>query len=210
MVDGPGQCLARRAHRHGGCLPGQPAWRAGRRRRRPQTTSSPSPPPAGQRHRGSRRPGMSSTPETAAAQAPVIAYIGMGANLGDARATLLAAAAQIATLPGVHDTTLSPLYRSAPVNAGGPDFTTAVLKVETRLRPEALWRALQASENAYWRERPYRNAPRSLDLDLLLHGTQHRQTAFLTRPLPRMHERASVLMPMRGLAPGMALAQGGI
>lgn len=153
---------------------------------------------------------MSSTPETAAAQAPVIAYIGMGANLGDARATLLAAAAQIATLPGVHDTTLSPLYRSAPVNAGGPDFTNAVLKVETSLSPEALLRALQAIENAYGRERPYRNAPRSLDLDLLLHGTQHRQTAFLTLPHPRMHERAFVLMPLRDLAPGMTLAQGGI
>ncbi len=142
------------------------------------------------------------------ARTPVIAYVGMGANLGEAQATLLAAAKEIGSSPGVHQTWMSPMYRSAPVDAGGPDFTNAVLKVETSLTPEALLSRLQEIELAHGRERPYRNAPRSLDLDLLLHGSEQRQTEFLTLPHPRMHERAFVLMPLRDLAPGMVLSQG--
>jgi len=153
-------------------------------------------------------PGPDEGSSSGAYQAPVVAYVGMGANLGDAQATLLAAAREIAALPGVHRTQMSPMYRSAPVDANGPDFTNAVLKVETSLSPETLLARLQEIENAHGRERPYRNAPRSLDLDLLVHGTQEMQTEFLTLPHPRMHERAFVLMPLRDLAPGMVLAQG--
>ncbi len=140
----------------------------------------------------------------------VVAYIGMGANLGDAGKTLKAAAGDIAALPGVASTTLSPLYRSAPVDAAGPDFINAVLKLETSLAAEVLLRNLQGIENAYGRERPYRNAPRSLDLDLLLYGTEERYTEFLILPHPRMHQRAFVLTPLRDLAPGMNLAQGSL
>lgn len=138
------------------------------------------------------------------------AYVGLGANLGDARATVLQAAGDIAALPGIAGAQLSPLYRSAPVDAAGPDYVNAVMRVETTLPPEALLRALQDIENDHGRRRPYRNAPRSLDLDLLLHGDETRQTAFLTLPHPRMHERAFVLMPLRDLAPGLRLMQGSL
>ena len=138
------------------------------------------------------------------------AYIGMGANLGDARSTLLQAARDITALPGIRHTLMSPLYRSAPVDAGGPDYVNAVLKAETTLVAEDLLLALQAIEHRHGRQRPYRNAPRSLDLDLLLYGNETRQTAFLTLPHPRMHERAFVLMPLRDLAPAVALQQGGL
>lgn len=140
----------------------------------------------------------------------VTAYVGMGANLGDSTATLKAAAADIAALPEILDSSLSPLYRSAPVDASGPDFINGVLKVETTLAAERLLQQLQAIENKYGRQRPYRNAPRSLDLDLLLYGTEHRHTDYLTLPHPRMHERAFVLMPLRDLAPGMHLEQGNL
>src|SRR5690606_18076369 len=80
----------------------------------------------------------------------------------------------------------------------------------TTLPPETLLRALLEIEQRHGRLRPYRNAPRSLDLDLLLYGDELRHTAFLTLPHPRMHERAFVLMPLRDLAPGLTLAQGGL
>lgn len=139
-----------------------------------------------------------------------IAYIGMGANLGDARSTLVQAAHDIAALPGILHTRLSPFYRSAPIDAGGPDYVNGVLRAETTLSAEDLLHALQDVENHHGRQRPYRNAPRSLDLDLLLHGSEQRSTAFLTLPHPRMHMRAFVLMPLRDLAPETRLAQGSL
>lgn len=140
----------------------------------------------------------------------ITAYIGMGANLGDAQATLMLAARDIAALSGILKTRMSPLYRSAPVDAGGPDYINGVLQVETTLGAEDLLHGLQSIENRHGRQRPYHHAPRSLDLDLLLHGREERQTDFLTLPHPHMHERAFVLMPLRDLAPGMVLAQGGL
>ena len=140
----------------------------------------------------------------------ITAYVGMGANLGDAIQTLRTAADDIARLPGVLNTSLSPLYRSAPVDAAGPDFINGVLKITTTLAAELLLQQLQSIENAHGRQRPYRNAPRSLDLDLLIYGTERRHTAYLTLPHPRMHERAFVLMPLRDLAPGMHLEQGNL
>lgn len=140
----------------------------------------------------------------------VTAYVGLGANLGNAADTVLQAARDIGALPGVHSTTLSPLYRSAPVDAGGPDYVNAVLRADTTLRPDALLHGLQDIENRHGRLRPYRNAPRSLDLDLLIHGDEKRQSEFLILPHPRMHERAFVLMPLRDLAPGLMLPQGNL
>ena len=139
-----------------------------------------------------------------------ITYIGMGANLGNARSTLILAAKDIAALSGIHATQLSPLYRSAPVDAGGPDYVNAVLRADTTLEAEELLRALQEIETRRGRQRPYRNAPRTLDLDLLLHGKEERQTRFLTLPHPRMHERAFVLMPLQDLAPELVLTQGSL
>lgn len=139
---------------------------------------------------------------------PAIAYVGLGANLGDAARTVIGAAGEIAALAGVRETRLSPLYRSAPVDAGGPDYVNAVLRVETTLPPEALLRALLDIELQHGRLRPYRNAPRSLDLDLLLYGSEIRQTEFLTLPHPRMHLRAFVLLPLRDLDPRIVIPQG--
>lgn len=126
----------------------------------------------------------------------LLACIGLGANLGDAAATLDAACAALAQLPQTQWVAASGRWRSRPVGASGPDYLNAVACVHTHLSPEALLDALQAIENAHGRERPYPNAPRTLDLDLLLHGDLQRHTPRLTLPHPRMTERAFVLLPL--------------
>ena len=133
------------------------------------------------------------------------AYVGLGANLGaDLLATLTQAAQALATLPGTELTALSSAWRSAPVDAGGPDFLNAVAALDTMLPPVELLDALQAIERAHGRERPYRNAPRTLDLDLLLHGDAVIDTPRLTLPHPRLAERAFVLRPLLEIAPQLA------
>lgn len=139
----------------------------------------------------------------ARAEAAVTAWIGLGANLGDARAALRGAVQAMAALPDTQVSQVSSLYRSAPVDAGGPDYLNAVAVLQTRLAPLALLHALQALEQAAGRERPYRNAPRTLDLDLLLYGDLRLEGAELTVPHPRMHERAFVLQPLAELEPAM-------
>ena len=132
---------------------------------------------------------------------PVTAFVGIGANLGDAQATVRAAIAALGALPRTRLAGASRLYRSAPVDAGGPDFVNAVAQLETRLSAPALLAGLQGLEQAAGRERPYRNAPRTLDLDLLLYGDARIASPALTVPHPRMRERAFVLLPLRELAP---------
>lgn len=136
---------------------------------------------------------------------PPRAWIGLGANLGDARATLRAALHALAALPGCSLAGVSSLWRSAPVDAQGPDFLNAVAALDTTLGPIELLRALQGIELAHGRERPYRNAPRTLDLDLLLHGDTVMADPVLTLPHPRAHERAFVLAPLAELAPQLRL-----
>lgn len=131
------------------------------------------------------------------------AFVGLGANLGDARQTLERALERIAALPHTRLVRRSSYYRSAPVDAGGPDFVNAVAELATTLEPLALLQALQAVEQAHGRERPYRNAPRTLDLDLLLHGDTCRSDAVLTLPHPRGHQRAFVLQPLAELDPAL-------
>lgn len=138
----------------------------------------------------------------------VIAYIGLGANLGQAQTTLIQAASELALAPGIDALQLSPFYRTAPIDSGGPDYVNAAARIETTLEPIALLDALQAIELAHGRLRPYRNAPRTLDLDLLLYGDQAINLPRLVVPHPRMHERAFVLKPLSDLAPGLRLAQG--
>lgn len=133
------------------------------------------------------------------------AYIGLGANLGDARQAVELAATQLAQTNGVSNLKLSRLYRSAPVDSSGPDYVNAVARIETKLGAEQLLDALQAIEQKHGRERPYRNAPRTLDLDLLLYGQQQIDTPRLTVPHPRMHLRAFVLRPLQDLAPDLML-----
>lgn len=143
-----------------------------------------------------------------AAPQRVRAYVGLGANLGDARGSVLAALAALGDMPQTTLVASSSLYRSAPVDAAGPDFINAVAALDTGLAPLALLDALQALEGRFGRERPYRNAPRTLDLDLLLYGEQELHGERLTVPHPRLHERAFVLRPLAELAPGLQLPGG--
>lgn len=137
--------------------------------------------------------------------AVVRAYVGLGANLGDAQSTVLAAWQALATVPGCRPAACSRLYRTAPVDATGPDFINAVAVLDTTLTPLALLAELQTLELRFGRERPYRNAPRTLDLDLLAFGTQVMDSPVLTLPHPRLHQRAFALVPLAEVAPGLAL-----
>ena len=131
----------------------------------------------------------------------VSAYVGLGANLGEPVQALADAIAALARLPHTVLAAQSGLWRSAPVDAGGPDFVNAVVELATRLPAPVLLRELQALEAAAGRERPYRNAPRTLDLDLLLYGAASIASARLTVPHPRWRERAFVLRPLAEIAP---------
>ncbi len=147
-------------------------------------------------------------PPTAGRPDGVTLYIGLGANLGSPVDTIRQAAARLARIPGLFDLRLSPLYRSAPVDSSGPDYVNAVAQARTTLAPQEVLARLQAIETANGRERPYRNAPRTLDLDLLLYGDDRIDAPDLTVPHPRMHVRAFVLRPLADLAPDLVLAQG--
>lgn len=131
-------------------------------------------------------------------------FVGVGANLGDAIATVRAAIEALHEIDGCEVVARSSLYRTAPVDAAGSDYINAVVQLRTRLQPMALLKAMQAVEERFGRERPYRNAPRTLDLDLLLHGERRIVTPVLTLPHPRMHERAFVLAPLAEIAPDLA------
>ncbi|WP_027016706.1 2-amino-4-hydroxy-6-hydroxymethyldihydropteridine diphosphokinase [Comamonas composti] len=128
--------------------------------------------------------------------------IGLGANLGDMRRVLAEAVQAIAQLEQTRLLAVSSLYRTAPVNAGGDDYLNAVALVHTRMQPLAFLHSLQALEERAGRERPYRNAPRPLDLDIELWGGRHMDAPELQIPHPRMHERAFVLVPLAEIAPG--------
>jgi 2-amino-4-hydroxy-6-hydroxymethyldihydropteridine diphosphokinase len=130
-----------------------------------------------------------------------VACIGLGANLGDARATLQAAQDELRRLPHTRLVAASPLYRSAPIDSHGPDYVNAVVVLETALAPHVLLAELQRIEELYGRERPYRNAPRTLDLDLLLYGDRRIATVELTVPHPRLQQRAFVLRPLLDVLP---------
>jgi 2-amino-4-hydroxy-6-hydroxymethyldihydropteridine diphosphokinase len=137
--------------------------------------------------------------------APVRSWIGLGANLGDARATLDAAFDALAVLPGCRLAVRSQLYRSAPVDASGPDFVNAIAGLDTTLPALQLLAQLQAIEQRHGRVRSTRNAPRTLDLDLLLYGDAVVDVPGLTLPHPRAHERAFVLRPLADVAPRLVI-----
>jgi 2-amino-4-hydroxy-6-hydroxymethyldihydropteridine diphosphokinase len=129
------------------------------------------------------------------------AFVGLGSNLGDRRARIEAAFEALAALPATRLVARSSLYESAPLDAGGGDYLNAVARLRTGLAPLELLRALQAIEAEAGRERPYRNAPRSLDLDLLLHGDREMRSDELVLPHPRLHRRAFVVVPLLELEP---------
>jgi 2-amino-4-hydroxy-6-hydroxymethyldihydropteridine diphosphokinase len=99
----------------------------------------------------------------------------------------------------------SSFYRSAPVDADGPDFINAVAEVRTQLDPHALLAVLLGLEQQHGRQRPYRHAPRTLDLDLLLLADEQIDTPDLQLPHPRLHQRAFVLQPLAELAPDLLI-----
>lgn len=136
----------------------------------------------------------------------VLATLGVGANLGDARAAVRKAVQDLAALPQTEWRASSSLYTSAPLDADGPDYVNAVVQVWTALSPDALLAALQAIEQRAGRKRPYRNAPRTLDLDILLYGELQLTRSDLHIPHPRMWQRAFVVVPLAEIAPHMVSA----
>ena len=137
----------------------------------------------------------------------VKAYVALGANLGDAADTLRKVLQALGSTHGLRLVKASSLYRTAPIESSGPDYLNAVAEVASALTAPALLAALQGIENAAGRERPYRNAPRTLDLDLLLYGSARIDSPELTVPHPRMWERAFVLVPLHEIAPSLVTGQ---
>jgi 2-amino-4-hydroxy-6-hydroxymethyldihydropteridine diphosphokinase len=127
--------------------------------------------------------------------------VALGANLGDARTAVLQAFEALTCWPEIQVTGRSALYRTAPHQAQGPDFINAVARIDTRLTAPDVLDALQAIEHRAGRVRPYVNAPRSLDLDLLFYGDACMHSPRLTLPHPRWHERAFVLVPLADVWP---------
>jgi 2-amino-4-hydroxy-6-hydroxymethyldihydropteridine diphosphokinase len=132
-------------------------------------------------------------------------FIGVGANLGNCRAIFSQATRDLSQLMHTQILATSPLYRSAPQDATGPDFLNAVVALNTGLSALELLTQLQRIELAHGRTRAYRNAPRTLDLDLLLYGEHCIHTPTLTVPHPRLHERAFALLPLFDLAPDLVI-----
>jgi 2-amino-4-hydroxy-6-hydroxymethyldihydropteridine diphosphokinase len=135
----------------------------------------------------------------------VTAYIGIGANLGAAAAQVEAAIAALAGMPATSLSARSCLYASAPVDADGDDYVNAVARLATTLAATDLLLALQEIEHAAGRERRYRNAPRTLDLDLLIYGDEKIAIDHLTVPHPRMMQRAFVLLPLLEIDPSIVI-----
>jgi 2-amino-4-hydroxy-6-hydroxymethyldihydropteridine diphosphokinase len=130
-------------------------------------------------------------------------FVGLGANLGDAVHNVRAALPMLGGLPDTVVVAASSLYRSAPLDADGSDYVNAVAELRTGLEPEELLAQMQALEQRFDRQRPYRHAPRTLDLDLLYFGARHISSPALSVPHPRLHQRAFVLAPLCELAPGL-------
>ena len=138
------------------------------------------------------------------------AFVGIGANLGDPVAQVERAMAELAKLVDTRVVRTSSLYRTAPIgHTDQPDFVNAVVLVDTALSPRELLDALLAIEHAAGRERTFQNAPRLLDLDVLLYGDEIIDSPGLVVPHPRMHERAFVLAPLVEIAPGAAIPRQG-
>lgn len=131
----------------------------------------------------------------------MLVYVALGANLGHAQLTVCQAMDDLHAASHTRVLRRSSCYATAPVDATGPDFINAVVQVQTTLDSLPFLSWLQSIENMAGRERPYRNAPRTLDLDILLWGDERMATPRLTVPHPRMWERAFVLVPLAEIAP---------
>jgi 2-amino-4-hydroxy-6-hydroxymethyldihydropteridine diphosphokinase len=132
------------------------------------------------------------------------AYLGLGANLGDAPAAIRRAAAQLRAHPDVRALRLSRLHRAKPWGVEDqPDFVNAAAQILTRLEPEALLDVCLELERQAGRRRRIKWGPRELDIDVLLYGDRPLETARLSVPHPHLHERIFVLQPLLELDPGL-------
>jgi 2-amino-4-hydroxy-6-hydroxymethyldihydropteridine diphosphokinase len=133
---------------------------------------------------------------------PALAFIALGANLDQPVQQVSGALRELDSIERTHVIVVSSLYRTKPVGyADQPDFINAVAQVETALSPRALLDQLHVIEERHGRQRSFRNAPRTLDLDLLTYGDLVLDEDGLTLPHPRLHQRAFVLMPLAEIAP---------
>lgn len=132
----------------------------------------------------------------------VLAYIGLGSNLSNPHQQILSAIGELSSTPGIHVVGQSSLYVSAPMGyTEQPDFINAVVALRTPLPAETLLKTLLCIEQSHGRIRAFTNAPRNLDLDLLLYGNERIEAADLSVPHPRLHERAFVLLPLIEISP---------
>jgi len=133
------------------------------------------------------------------------AFIGFGGNLGDTRQLITDAIVCLALRSELHILAKSCFYQSAPVEATGGDYINAVIEIETELSPYGLLHVCQAIEQEFGRERPYSNAPRTLDLDILSFEGVIQNETDLILPHPRIIERSFVLLPLLEIAPNFFL-----
>ena len=131
------------------------------------------------------------------------AYVALGANLGQAQQALKDVIDRINEEDEVAVIKTSSFYKTAPIDSSGPDYINAVIEIQTELTAEQLLHRLLEIEKEFGRVRPVgiHNAPRTMDLDLLLFEKEEKQGEFLTLPHPRMHERAFVLVPLCEISP---------
>jgi 2-amino-4-hydroxy-6-hydroxymethyldihydropteridine diphosphokinase len=135
-----------------------------------------------------------------------VAFVGLGANLGEPQRQVKQACVELDAIAQTRLLKASSLYRSAPLGyAAQPDYVNAVAQLETALPAQRLLAELQAIEARHGRERSFPNAPRRLDLDILLFGQATVTSPALTIPHPRMHERAFVLLPLLEIAPDVSI-----
>ncbi len=139
------------------------------------------------------------------------AFVALGSNLDNPKVQVKQALVALSNLPDTRLIKQSSLYQTAPIDCieTAPDFINAVAEVETSLAPEALLDAILNIENNAGRERPYINAPRVLDCDLLLYDDISLRTDKLTLPHPRMHIRGFVLLPLFEIAPDISIPNHG-
>ncbi|KAF1025574.1 MAG: 2-amino-4-hydroxy-6-hydroxymethyldihydropteridine pyrophosphokinase [Burkholderia plantarii] len=139
-----------------------------------------------------------------------VAYLGLGANLGDARQALKDAVVCLAQqCAAITVLGKSSLYRTAPIDAGGDDYYNCAVKIDTRLAARELLRLCQQIEHHFGRERPFHNAPRTLDIDILLYGDTRIDEPDLIVPHPRLIVRAFALVPLVEIDPALEIPEHG-
>lgn len=135
-----------------------------------------------------------------------IAYLGLGANLGDRESTIISALRELNGLPTIQVAQVSSLYETAPVGVTDqPNFLNAAAEIRTTLNPEKLLEALLDLEKKFGRVRTLRWGPRVIDIDILAYGNEIRATPALKLPHPRLTERAFALVPLAEIAPDLVL-----